>query len=267
MNSVPLSLDLPMLSTLTFALVVGASPASGWQSLSPGIAYRTLKVAEAPQHGDGLLHVVRIDSAKAKVVVRTASAGQGGNKTAGAWADAHRDVVVINAGMYETDFSTHTGLLRSAGHVNNPRWVKAYKSLLTIRDGRAELTDAVKRPKPSKHTVVQNLRLIAGPGKNVWSKTSKRWSEAALAMDKRGRLLLVFSRTPFSMWRFNEILLGAKLGITHAQHLEGGPEASLSIRSEALNVDLSGSYETSFNENDNNKDQWVLPNVIAVHSR
>ena len=50
-------------------------------------------------------------------------------------------------------------------------------------------------------------------------------------------------------------------------HVEGGPEASLSIRAGARKIDLSGSYETGFNENDSNAAQWPVPNVIRVIQR
>jgi hypothetical protein len=47
-------------------------------------------------------------------------------------------------------------------------------------------------------------------------------------------------------------------------HLEGGPEASLSIHVPGLDLDLCGSYETGFLEDESNKEQWPLPNVIGV---
>ena len=210
---------------------------------------------------------MRIEPQKVRLAVRAASALDGRNRTAGQWADDFKDTAVINAGMYDTDFSTHTGYLRVNKHINSRAWTRKYKSVFTIGPGRAAvIKDALTRPKNlAQHSAVaQNLRLIAGPGKNVWAKNQQKWSEAALAMDRNGRILFLFSRTPYSMRRLNQILLASHLQITHAQHLEGGPEASLSIRSKNLNLDLSGSYETGFNENDNNREQWPLPNVIAV---
>lgn len=57
-------------------------------------------------------------------------------------------------------------------------------------------------------------------------------------------------------------------GVEYGQlDVEGGPEASLSIRAEGLRLDLSGSYETGFNENDDNRVQWRLPNVLVVMPR
>ena len=78
--------------------------------------------------------------------------------------------------------------------------------------------------------------------------------------------MVVFTRTPFTMHDFNENLLALGLGVVAAQHLEGGPEASLSIHGGGINVDFAGSYETNFMSDDSNKRQWVLPNVFGVRS-
>ena len=124
--------------------------------------------------------------------------------------------------------------------------------------------------------MVQNLRLIesparaAGPaasGKSVWKPNGRRWSEAAVAQDRAGRILFLFSRTPFEMADFNRRLLALPLAIVRAFHAEGGPEASLSIHAGGLELDLAGSYETGFVENDGNAKQWELPNVIGARAK
>jgi hypothetical protein len=56
-------------------------------------------------------------------------------------------------------------------------------------------------------------------------------------------------------------------GIDAAMHVEGGPEASLSIHAGGVNLDLNGSYETDFNENDDERRQWPIPNVLGVQRR
>ena len=76
---------------------------------------------------------------------------------------------------------------------------------------------------------VQNLRLIRAPGRGVWGTQERRWSEAAVAMDNQGRIPFIFARHPFAMADLNAKLLALPLAITHAMHVEGGPEASLSI--------------------------------------
>jgi hypothetical protein len=63
---------------------------------------------------------------------------------------------------------------------------------------------------------------------------------------------------------FNGYLLKLPLDITQAMHLEGGPEASLSIHAGGVDLDLSGSYETGFLPDNSNRVQWPLPNVLGV---
>ena len=111
--------------------------------------------------------------------------------------------------------------------------------------------------------MIQNLRLVRAPGKNAWAPQLRRWSEAAVAIDKSGRVLFVFARAPHTMFDFNRLLLALPLEVTAAMHVEGGPEASLSVRG-PLRVDLNGSYETGFVENDGIGEQWEIPNVLAV---
>jgi hypothetical protein len=192
-----------------------------------------------------------------------ASERGGENRTAGRWADENELVFAINAGMYLTDHKTNVGYARAGKHENNPRW-NQYQSVLAWRDGEAVLADRGDIDPQRFSAVVQNLRLIKGSGESVWKQNGKKWSEALAAVDDKGRLLFIFSRTPFQMSDLNQQLLALPLGIQRAMHLEGGPEASLSLRSRGLALDLAGSFETGFNENDDNGFQWAIPNVIGV---
>jgi hypothetical protein len=47
-------------------------------------------------------------------------------------------------------------------------------------------------------------------------------------------------------------------------HVEGGPEASLSIRAPAFELHLNGSYATGAAGDDAAATQWPVPNVIGV---
>ena len=70
-----------------------------------------------------------------------------------------------------------------------------------------------------------------------------------------------------SMADFNQKLLSLSLGITAAMHVEGGPEASLSIHAGGIDLDLNGSFETGFNEDETQLRQWPIPNVLAIRRR
>ena len=239
----------------------GAAPVA-WKVLKPGVEYAAIPIASGQP-----LHVVRVDPARATLVAATASETGTEPQTAGQWCRASHLSVAINLGMFNADHRTHTGYLRTGRHVNSAEW-NAYKSVLAVRPRSAQWFDLEGSIPVTTldqyEIVVQNLRLIARPGKNVWAANDRKWSEAALAIDSSHRLLFIFSRAPYTMRDFNALLLSLPLGIESAMHLEGGPEASLSVHVGSFNLDLCGSYETGFMENDRNGVQWPIPNVLGV---
>ncbi len=78
------------------------------------------------------------------------------------------------------------------------------------------------------------------------------------------RALFIHARLAWDLHDFVEKLRKLTQGIERAMYLEGGPEASLSVRAGGASLDAVGSYETGFNENTDNARQWELPNVIGV---
>jgi len=245
------------------------APLVHWQTLQTGVELAVIPTAVSG--GSGSLYVVRVDPRRARLQVALASETGAGKQTAAEWCQRAGLSVAINLGMFQDDQKSNVGYLRHGTHINNGRW-NDYRSFLAARPKNASLPafewrdlDHSKSVELSGYEiVVQNLRLIANPGKNVWSQSGKRWSEAAVAADSEGHLLLLFSRTPYSMQDFNRLLLTLPLKVTQAMHVEGGPEASLSIHTASVNLDLCGSYETGFQEDDSNREQWPIPNVLGV---
>lgn len=115
--------------------------------------------------------------------------------------------------------------------------------------------------------VNQNLPLIKRSGKNRWKENNRRWSEVALGEDRDRNVLLVFSRSPYSMDEFNRILLRLSINLVAAQHLEGGPEASLFLKHKGKTVLRVGSFESGFNELVDNNKEWPIPNVLGFVRR
>jgi len=257
------------------ALLMVASLGAGaaeWKELQAGVSYATIRVADKPAYGDGLFHVVRVDPAKAGLRAYAASLDRVEARTAAEWAKRKNLAVVINAGMFDIDDRrAHSGYFRIGDHTNSGHWVRSYKSALLVPrssqppPARLIDLDGDEVPELSDYAVVvQYLRLIKSPGTNVWTENGRRWSEAAVAMTRGGEILFVFSRTPFSMRDFNARLLALGLDVIRAMHVEGGPEASLSIHAGGVDLDLCGSYETGFVESDENERQWAIPNVLGV---
>ena len=102
-----MSLDLLLL------LSIGAPV---WTNVAEGVEYAVIDT----------LHMLRIDPERARVRALAASELGGGTRTAGQWCDERDLVAAINLGMFEGDYSTHTGFLRIGEHANSGRWVNRY---------------------------------------------------------------------------------------------------------------------------------------------
>lgn len=253
-----------------------AAGSAEWRELEFGMEVGRLEVPRSDSDGTAEITLVRLDATRWPLVfLGLSNTKEAQGLTAREWAVRHRLAVAINAGMFHQDYRTHTGFLRAGDHFNSSK-VNGYQSVLAfdpkvagaapaIRifdlDDAGVSIDSILRDYDS---AIQNLRLIKRPGENRWSPQAKRWSEAALGEDTEGRILFVFSRAPFTMHDFNRLLLSAELGLVAAQHLEGGPEAQLYLKAGGEEIELFGSFETGFREDDTNGHAWPVPNVLGV---
>jgi len=253
------------------ALVPARGDDLSWRLIQPGTELASIAV-KGPSDPGNRLYVVRVDPARAKLTVALASETKTTARTGAEWCRTSNLAVAINLGMFQNDGQSNVGYLRHGSHANNPRW-NDYNSILALNssspsDPRVLWLDRDQTKYVQQlaryEIVVQNLRLIAKDRRNVWAKSDKRWSEAAVAIDAAGRVLFLFSRAPYTMREFNDLVLNLPLAIVAAMHVEGGPEASLSIHAAGIDLDLAGSYETGFWPNDSNPKQWPLPNVLGV---
>lgn len=262
---------------LTLVRVTDAGSAAGWQVLSPGMELKFVPIHRAEPPESARITILRIDVHLWELQTIGASSTGESARTAREWCEAQQFTAAINAGMFKTDGKTHVGFMRSREHTNN-REVNNYRSVAAFdpRDPNSAPFHIFDLDKPEVtvpsilkeyDSAVQNLRLIKRPGSNQWGKQGSMWSEAALGEDDAGRVLFIFSRTPFSMHDLNQEMLAAGIGIVAAQHLEGGPEAQLYVHAGSFRLEQFGSYETSFRENDSNSTPWPIPNVLGVRPR
>lgn len=252
--------------------------ANDWLFLEPGLGLRWLVARTAPPVGDSRIAVLRIDPSRWQLEYRgRQQIPDGFRGSAREWAKRSGFAAAINAGMFLDDHATHLGYTQFRGQVVSGK-TNAYQSLAAF-DPRADgmprfrifdlddpgvRVDTIRRDYSS---LVQNLRLIKRPGANRWAQQPKKWSEAALAEDSDGNILFIFSRSPFSMHDFNKELLSSGISVVAAQHLEGGPEAQLFVNAGGTEIEMFGSYETGFNENDSNAVAWPIPNVLGIRRR
>ncbi len=248
--------------------------APAWEKIADGLFLGEFESPQKSKICNYPIRVLKIDPAVYDLKLLSASERGGKNKTAKAWADSFGLVAVINASMYDTDHKTSTGYMKNFSHVNNGLINSRFGAFLAFnpsnksvpavqiidRYHQKDWQDLINK----YHTVIQNFRMISLNGKNTWLQSDKIYSIAAVAMDKKGCLLFIHSRTPFSVHDFNHILLTLPLNIRNAMYVEGGPEASLYVKSGDKERYWAGSYETGFFEDDGNMTLWPIPNVIGV---
>ncbi len=255
------------------AAVVASAPAQTWRNLMKGVDFGRFPV---PGGGDKELRIVRIDVKIAPLKSLSCSNLGHGSLVADQWAAKHKLSIVINAGMFETDNVSHIGFWKSDGDLLRAETRKDYFSFAAFgaRDATvpafhifdSDAAEIDKEVLPLYQDVIQNLRLVKRPAENRWKQQDKAWSEAALGEDDAGRALLIFCPVGLTMHDLNEHLLKLPIHLVAAQHLEGGPEASLYVKVGDFEIRGIGSYETGFNENDDNHQFWPIPNVIGVSS-
>jgi hypothetical protein len=200
------------------------------------------------------------------------------SQTANIWAKENNLLAVVNAGMFnlEGNFQTCTGYMKNYKYLNNSKLNKAYNNVIAFN--RKDTTvnkfkiidltcDDFKTLKTKYNTFVQGIRMLDCKGVNTWSKQSKMWSMVLMGEDKNNNVLFIFVRSPYKVHDFVNHLLNLDIGLKKLIYLEGGPEASLYVNHEKLQLTKYGSYETDFNENDENDRFWEIPNVIGIKRR
>jgi len=251
----------------------------GWKAVEPGMELRFLEAQKEGVQSNSPIAILRIDPALWDLeVLGTSRTGESSGHTARDWCQRHNLTAAINAGMFETDQKTHLGYLRYREHINNSHQnnyqsVAAFDPRDSAGASRFRIFDldapgvTFQGILKDYASLVQNLRLVKRTGQNQWGQQERRWSEAALGEDRDGRILFIFSRVAFSMHDLNQGLLASDIGLVAAQHLEGGPEAQLYLQAGQTKLEMFGSYETSFREDDNNAAAWPVPNILGVRPR
>lgn len=261
-----------------------AIPQDTWTAVSKGLWIGAFSPTREYPNGqevrraldvDQPLLAVRIDPAvHAFRLLCESEVADGTLRSVEEWSRDFGLMAAVNAGMFRQDYKTNTGLMVNHDHVNNPKLTPDYKAVFAfnrkdegvppaqIIDLQHQDFDALRG---RYHTLIQGLRMISSKQTNVWSQSDRIWSTAVLAMDRSGRVLLLHCRAPYSVHDLNDILLSLpQLDVFNAMYLEGGPEASLYLQTGDHTIRRMGSYETGFNEDDDEVDFWPLPNVIGV---
>lgn len=254
--------------------LVVAAVSVEWQPVKPGLELASIRMPITSSFGDNTLVVARIDPNQCSLHLISAVALDQDARPVTHWAVDFRLHAVINAGMFHAS-GLPVARARSDGKDVQPAW-SMDKALLVAGPLRKELAPAqivdrschdLRQVADGYATLLQGIRMVDCKRQVMWQAQQKMWSIAALAMDDRGRLLMLHSRSPYPVHTFAKTLLTLPLGIVNMMYMEGGPEASLYVGTFPQPVVRVGSYETGFNEDDGNEEAWNLPNVIGARCR
>jgi hypothetical protein len=262
-----------VLGLLAVANVSGAAE-DPWTVLGGGLELGKFELA-GPGSPPAQVHVLRVDPRRWELTLHGLPRGESVGYTAREWSRREGLVAAINAGLYQSDYRTHSGYMRADGTVFS-RGTNGYLSAAAFgpvnpQDPPFRLFDLDDDPLAAVQAryrrVVQNLRMVKRPGENRWSSQERRWSEAALGEDREGRALLIFCSAPLPLDRLIDALLALPLGLVAAQHLEGGTQAQLFVAAGETTIELVGGHEGVFPAPEPNRPAWPIPNVIGVRAR
>jgi hypothetical protein len=243
--------------------------------LEPGLH---LAIAEAPIHtniGDNRLYVLRVDPAFFDFEIISAKTENDRPQAATDWVAKHNLVAAINAGMYQMDHLTSVGFMKDHEVINNNKISKDNSIVafhprndslppFAILDRSCDDWDSLLHQYQS---ATQGIRMVRCEGKNVWSKQEKYWSTAAIGIDSKGRALFLFTRTPYAVHDFVDMMLALPIDLQRCMYLEGGPETSFVLRHPKKDLTRMGSFETGFLEDDSNDRLWRIPNMIGIRRK
>ena len=243
-----------------------------WNLLETGLEFGVFSAPISSESGDSLIRILRIDPRQFEFRLLNASATpEREGMTAKEWSQRHQLVAAINASMYQADYLSSVSLMRTKNHINNPNLSKD-KAILAFHPKSSKLPPVMILDRqcdnfddwmPKYTTLVQSIRMISCKGANVWRHNpEKRWSIAAIATDKHGRVLFIHARSQYSTNELNSILLALPLQVARAMYVEGGSEAQLYVKSGEYECELVGAYGMSgFHPYNGAR---PIPNIVGI---
>jgi uncharacterized protein YigE (DUF2233 family) len=243
--------------------------------LQDGLEFARIKAPVKARDLDSMLTLVRIDPKHFELRLMMANFHGEQSRSAREWAKEFRLLAVINAGLYLKDHKTSAGLMIDRGKVNNPR-LNRWGAILAFnpknaKDRAVRLVDRrcenFKRIRTRYQTFVQGFRMMTCRGGTTFRKSDKRFSIAALAIDRRGRILFLMSASPYSTYEFSQIIRRLRLDIRRAMYLEGGRDAQLYVKAGDIEAEVVGKCGRFFGCTTGNPTPRDVPNVIGIVPR
>ncbi len=248
-------------------------PINSWQFFEPGLEFGVFLAPQPAAIGDSRIRALRMDPESFELRLLNASATKTQRLyTAKEWCLAYNLVAAINASMYQKDYLSSVSLMRTQGHVNNPRLSKDNAILAFDRQTPTvplvkiidRQCDNIDEWATHYATLIQSIRMISCKGRNVWRQQPRKWSTALIATDTAHRVLFIHVRSLYSTHDLINILQQLPLNIARAMYTEGGREAQLAIRSYGQELEFVGTYGGGLGATNHAP---PIPNVIGIVRR
>lgn len=243
-----------------------------WTTVAKGLDLAEIPI-NANRSSSGKITALRISPADYEFLLLMRSK-EGDSFTPEQWAARYHLTALINASMYLPDNSKSTGYMRDKQHTNNGFIHNSFGSFFVANPVRKGLpaVDIIDRHQkehkkllPSYATVIQNYRLFSESRTPLWPEKASETSIAAVAKDVDGNIVFIHCRTPMTVRKFTDRLLESALNLESAMYVEGGPEASMFLKTPDLSKTWAGRYIGDFWNTENK--QWVLPNVLGIRAK
>jgi len=257
------------LPLLLFLFVLTANIEAQWRQLEPGLSLGTFFSTLYAPADSARINVLRIDPKLYELRLLNASHPQQGDLlTALDWGRKEGLSAVINAAMYQTDYRRSVSLMRTSQHVNNSH-VSKDRTILVFEPLRKDIPQArivdlqcddFEAIRPLYGSMVQSIRMLSCTGRNVWQENGKRWSIAAVGIDKQGNVLFIQSTAPHSVHEFVNILKELPISIDRAMYMEGGSPSQLYIGTPSDTMHFIG----NFSSGGRSMAAPAVPNVLGV---
>ncbi len=247
-----------------------------WKEIERGLYFAEFDAPLKSVVGDSKLSILKIDPNYYSFELMAATEYDSLRRTVEQWSLDFNLVAVVNAGMFNlSDHYTGSGYFCNYAHVNNGRIRENFRAMalfnpkskkfpaVNIVDMETENWEFLRE---NYNSAFQDIRMIDCNQKQVLWKPRRPISSSmcVLGTDKKGNVLFVFTRSPYTANTMSKFLLSLPLNIFSVMYLDGGPESSLYVNAGDTIIEKVGSWVSPGYANDDNNYFWELPNVIGV---
>lgn len=250
-----------------------------WKTIEKGLSLAEIKAPRITRISDSKVTILKIDPKYFSFHLLTASEHDSLQRSVKEWSEIGGLVAAINAGMYGgSSHISNVGYMKNFNHFNNPQLKPNYYAVAAFNPIDSTLppfkiidlqNESWETYKNKYQSFSQSMRMIDNNRNPLeWvQKRKMRSSMVVLATDKKGNVLFIFTRSPYTPNEFIKFMLKLPADIQTAMYLEGGPESSLYLNNGKTVIEKIGSYVSRTFAHDRNKEFRKMPNVIGIKRR